>query len=69
MQLKITAPLLLVYTMLSVLHGIGVVARENEHTFGTRSGRDATESDWYSHRLLKVAGYIMDTRTIPGISM
>lgn len=54
--------------MLSVLHGIGVVARENEHTFGTRSGRDATESDWYSHRLLKVAGYIMDTRTIPGIS-
>jgi hypothetical protein len=55
-----------IYAILSVLHGIGVVASENEHTFGTRSGRDATEAD--SHRLLKVAGYIMDTRTIPGIS-
>ena len=56
----------LIYTILSVLHGIGVVASENDHTFGTRSSRDATEAD--SHRLLKVAGYIMDTRTIPGIS-
>jgi len=66
LQMKIETTLHVLFV--SMMHLICVFAIQNEHTFGTRHGRDAAESDWYSHRLLKVAGNIMDTRTIPGLS-